>query len=117
MKYLLALLPICLCACVPNYSDGVRSGTITKLSNKGLFFKSWEGQINLGGMRSELSSDGKSSSMVPNIDCFNIPNSRQDLIALAQSSMTTGKTVEISYDQWFISPVSIGCDTVIKGIK
>lgn len=34
-----------LTACMPHYSDGVRSGVISKFSNKGLLIKSWEGTL------------------------------------------------------------------------
>ena len=32
------------------YSDGERTGTITKFSHKGLFLKTWEGELNMGGL-------------------------------------------------------------------
>lgn len=32
------------------YSEGERTGTITKFSHKGLFFKTWEGELNMGGL-------------------------------------------------------------------
>ncbi len=38
------------------YSEGVRAGTVIKLSKKGVLFKTWEGQLNIrsfGAVRSE----------------------------------------------------------------
>lgn len=32
------------------YSEGERSGAITKFSHKGLMLKTWEGELNMGGM-------------------------------------------------------------------
>jgi hypothetical protein len=39
------------------YSEGERTGTVTKLSHKGLLLKTWEGELNMGG----LEVGGKSS--------------------------------------------------------
>lgn len=33
------------------YSEGERTGVITKFSNRGLVWKTWEGEMNLGGVR------------------------------------------------------------------
>lgn len=32
------------------YSDGIRAGKVMKLSKKGILFKTWEGQMDLGGL-------------------------------------------------------------------
>jgi len=32
------------------YSEGERTGTIAKFSNKGLFIKTWEGELHQGGL-------------------------------------------------------------------
>lgn len=31
------------------YSDGERSGVVTKFSHKGMMLKTWEGELNMGG--------------------------------------------------------------------
>jgi hypothetical protein len=36
--------------CGMTYSDGTRSGVLTKVSRKGYFFKTYEGEINIGGI-------------------------------------------------------------------
>jgi hypothetical protein len=95
----------------PHYSDGVRAGTVTKLSNKGLIWKSWEGELLVGGMRE--SSDGK--SMVPNIMEFNV--SDPSIIEKLQSAIDSGQKVVLTYNQWFISPIWIENDHVIVSIK
>lgn len=38
-------------ACSWTYSEGTRAGTLTKISSKGVVFKTWEGQLNLGGFQ------------------------------------------------------------------
>ncbi len=34
-----------------NYSEGYRTGNIMKISKKGVIFKTWEGQLNVGNMQ------------------------------------------------------------------
>ncbi|MBV6655079.1 MAG: hypothetical protein KI786_15040 [Mameliella sp.] len=43
--------------CNWTYSQGTRAGTLIKISNKGVVFKTYEGQLNLGGFR-QNASDG-----------------------------------------------------------
>jgi hypothetical protein len=45
--YSASLMIIFLSSCSENYSNGERIGLITQFSHKGLFWKSWEGQLNL----------------------------------------------------------------------
>ena len=42
-------IPILFCGCI-KYSTGERTGTITKFSEKGFIFKTWEGKMTLGGV-------------------------------------------------------------------
>ena len=37
-----------------NYSNGNRVGNITKFSEKGIIWKTWEGQLHLGGISNEF---------------------------------------------------------------
>jgi hypothetical protein len=71
----IVFLPLVLSGCF-DYSDGSRVGVVTKLSRKGLICKTWEGQMNLGGMKTVTvtSSDGKSSmdQTVPNTFDFTV---------------------------------------------
>lgn len=48
--------------CNWTYSKGTRAGTLTKISLKGVVFKTYEGQLNLGGFRQE-SGDGVSGNI------------------------------------------------------
>jgi hypothetical protein len=41
----------CAVGCRHQYSDGKRVGTVTKFSRKGVFLKSWEGEMALSGLR------------------------------------------------------------------
>jgi hypothetical protein len=83
--------------CDAGYSDGDRSGVVTKLSYKGLVCKSWEGEMNLGG----LSTDDKGAA-VPNVWRFTVVDTAQ--VAAIQNAMKSGKRVNIHYTQWAVSP-------------
>jgi len=44
--FLLSILTVMLVSC-QNYSEGERTGIITKLSKSGVMFKSWEGELKI----------------------------------------------------------------------
>ncbi len=48
--------------CNWTYSKGTRAGTLIKISHKGVVFKTYEGQLNLGGFR-ENASEGISGNI------------------------------------------------------
>lgn len=81
--------------CGSDYSTGVRSGVIVKFSRKGLLCKSWEGEVNLGGM---VSTD---SGSVPNVWKFHADESNAPAI---EKAVRAGKPVQLHYKQWTISP-------------
>ncbi len=101
-------------ACAPNYSEGDRSGKVLKFSNKGLMFKSWEGVLDQGGFRNETNAEGHMVT-VPNHVMFNA--SDPSVIADLKQAAETGERVVLSYDQWFIAPVTIDSSRVINHVK
>ena len=90
------------------YSDGVKTGSITKFTKKGLFFKTWEGQLNLGGMVSN--GDG---GMVANVWNFSV----QDETIAKQLQQAQGR-ISLKYDQKLLVPITQGSTNyIITGIK
>lgn len=85
--------------CMSDYSEGDRTGIVTKFSRKGVFFKTWEGEMNLGGMTS--SSDGK---MVPNVWEFTVEDPA--LVKKIQELQKLQKPVTLKYTQWLVSPAT-----------
>lgn len=114
MKYalLIIMLPL-LTACAPNYSEGSRIGIVTKLSYKGFIWKSWEGEMNMGGMRQQRDKDGNTSA-IANVFEFNVDPAAVDKVKAAQES---GRAVELVYRQWAISPFTIENDHVIIDVR
>jgi hypothetical protein len=47
---IIAIAVIAYFICGITYSDGTRSGILTKVSRKGFVFKTFEGEINIGGL-------------------------------------------------------------------
>lgn len=84
--------------CSENYSNGERVGYLTKFSQKGLIYKSWEGELNLTqtGMNT-------SSTFAFSIDNDNEP---PGLVATLDSALTYGWRIGLVYHEttgknWF----------------
>jgi len=83
-----------LIGCTENYSNGERIGFITKFSERGLIWKSWEGELN-------LTQTGMNTSSLYE---FSVDNDRQDesLVKTLDSAATQGWKVKIRYHQVFL---------------
>ena len=108
----MVLLPF-LGACAPNYSEGVRVGVVTKLSHKGLIFKSWEGSLNEGGTKSSKDSKGR-VSVVTNAVEFNVSDPK--VLLDLQKAYKEGSVVELEYKEWAIAPPTINNSHVITKV-
>lgn len=71
------------------FSDGTRAGELTKVSRKGVIFKTYEGQINVGGI------EAAESGIVGNI--WNFSTTKRDVYE--QLQQMEGKKVKIHYRQ------------------
>lgn len=95
---LLVFVAIAMASCSENYSNGERIGVITQFSNTGLWWKSWEGHLNVTqtGMNSSVPFD------------FSIDNNNPDqkVINLLDSAAQHGWKVKLVYHEtkgknWF----------------
>lgn len=73
------------------YSEGSRSGLLLKFSNKGYVFKTWEGELNLGGM-----TQGQ-GTMLNNIWNFSVLGSEKETITDLQKY--EGKRIRLLYKE------------------
>lgn len=71
------------------YSDGTRAGNLIKVSEKGVVFKTYEGQLNLGGF--QQGADG----VTGNIWNFSVP----DKEVYQQLQALQGKQVKLYYKE------------------
>jgi hypothetical protein len=94
-----AYLPLKFEGLYRGYSVGERTGYITKMAEKGIIFKTIEGQIQAG--------TGNMSALQEPFD-FTIRKSRPDLIVLADSVRTNSIKIKLHYIQWYIMPIYIG---------
>ena len=85
--------------CVPDYSEGERTGLVTKISKKGFIWKTWECHMNLGG----VVPGGKDGAMIPNVWFFTVEN--EEVLAALQVAQTSQKPVTIRYSEWLFKPV------------
>ncbi len=106
--FLLIILLCTLSACGQNYSDGTRVGVVTKLSQKGLFFKSWEGEM-LMALPSQTVGTIQPEKFVFNVD--------PAVESKVEEAMKSGKRVELMYRQWLVRPPTIDSDYVIIDVK
>jgi hypothetical protein len=58
--------------CGMTYSEGTRSGILTKISKKGYVFKTYEGELNVGG----FGAGGDGTIMPSNIFRFSVPDKK-----------------------------------------
>lgn len=106
MRRLVALL-LLVAACGRGYSDGTRTGMRYKFSRKGIAMKSWEGEMNLGGI---TSSD---TGLAANTWAFTVTD---DAVA-TKIERLEGQRVTVHYVQWFINPPSMDTDYEVVGVE
>ncbi|MCR9140631.1 MAG: 6-phosphogluconate dehydrogenase [bacterium] len=73
-----------------NYSEGSRSGRLIKISKKGVIFKTWEGQLDVGGI-----SGGGPTGEITSLWEFTVPANETGV--LEKLDRHSGKKVKIYY--------------------
>lgn len=68
------------------YSKGYRSGELVKISNKGVLFKTWEGEISQGVSEAQIFQ-------------FSVESSEKEVIELLKNMQ--GQTVKLTYKERF----------------
>ncbi|TLV00077.1 hypothetical protein [Dyadobacter luticola] len=79
------------------YSEGKRGGFVTRLSNKGYLFKTYEGELRMGGL---YEGDGtmNSSQWV-----FSVSSKNKDGIAKLEEAIKNGHRVSLTYEEKFFT--------------
>ncbi len=78
-------------------SEGIRIGTVTKFSYKGNFWKSWEGELVMGGVRTSSNGEGTMTATA-NVWDFSVPGGKDSELA-ARIEHLSGKPVKLHYAQ------------------
>ena len=76
-----------------SYSKGVRSGVVIKLSERGMVFKTWEGQINL---QSFGAVDAKGNAM-NEVFSFSVIGGNDSLLKELEAVSLSGERVNLHY--------------------
>lgn len=79
-------------------SNGMVAGTLSKLSNKGLIFKTWEGDLFKGMFIGESSAAAGNTNMWQ----FSVKDDQQ-LIDKLNNYMGTGQRVQLHYSQKWVT--------------
>ncbi len=85
-----------------NYSEGVRTGYVVKISRKGVLFKTNEGELNFGFPQVNTLPGATSQ----NIWMFSVPDS--DVAHQIQKASETGQKVSLHYKQKYMKLFFIG---------
>ncbi len=78
-----------------NFSSGFRAGVPIKVSKKGVIFKTWEGQLNVGGLAN--SAEGA----IPATWDFSIHGEDEHVREKIEEAVTYGKRVKLLYHEKF----------------
>src|SRR5688572_9974771 len=76
------------------YSRGVRSGIILKVSERGVVFKTVEGDMNM-----QILAAGPNQNITTQIWAFSVDKSDKDVIEKLEKASLTGERVELNYIQ------------------
>ncbi len=79
-----------------NYSSGVRAGVPVKFSRKGVVFKTYEGELNVGGLTN--SSEGA----IPTTWNFSVRRSEDGVLEEMERAMTDQKRVKLHYNEKYL---------------
>ena len=77
-----------------NFSEGTRSGRLIKLSKRGILFKTYEGQLDVGGMQPTNSAAGPSFTSLWD---FSADGSDRKLVGLLEQNQ--GRPVKLYYSE------------------
>lgn len=79
------------------YSEGTRTGYVTKLSRKGVIYKTYEGEMQLGaGLQASLQEPFK----------FSVRD--KEIVQQLVEAADEGSRVKLHYTQWLIQPYKHG---------
>jgi len=77
-----------------SYSNGIRSGVVVKISERGFLFKTYEGQLNIGTFGAF-----KNQSDMNTVFEFSVPRDREDVIKTLKEVSLTGERVSLDYEE------------------
>lgn len=119
MKNLLMIFATCVAllvtttGCMPNYSNGERVGVVNKVSYKGVIWKDYATQVNLGGLKQVSNDSG--TSYVANV--WNASTRDPEIAKQLETAASTGTPVRITYRQWLMAPPTVSSDYIVIKVE
>lgn len=111
MKKFFAMCLLCsLIGCGYGYSEGSRVGVITKFSKKGVFVKSWEGEMLIALPEESSAINAESFAFTVRID-------NPKVVKQVHEAQLSGKRVEIEYKQWLCAPPTIDTEYEVERVN
>lgn len=109
MKKLLIAFAALLAVSCSNYSDGYRIGTLNKFSYRGFIWKTWEGEMSLGGFRKGDDGGAVANLWEFSLDGKHLRGENVDELAKALTDAAeTGKRIKVYYRQDYTMACSRG---------
>lgn len=97
---------------MPNYSNGSRSGELFKVSEKGIFWRSWECDLKLSDFNLKRGGNNINTN-VGNVWSFSTTDA-----ALGKKLLEAeGHRVKISYHQYLIRPIQQSTDVTATDVE
>ena len=81
-----------------SYSEGFRAGTVYKLSNKGILFKTYEGEMNLGN----YVNDDTKENLNTKIWKFSIEGDQKKVMSQLENAVLKGTRVKLFYKEKYM---------------
>lgn len=78
-----------------HYSEGYRAGQVMKFSKKGVLFKTWEGQLDIGGLQGGGEADGAATTVWE----FSVRD--KDVVKQIERAVDNGSKVKLFYKEKF----------------
>ncbi|MGB3617914.1 MAG: hypothetical protein WBA12_07325 [Catalinimonas sp.] len=91
-----ALLGLLAYALFGNYSSGSRGGTVAKFSRKGVLFKTYEGQLNVGAFTN------REGGFAPEIWDFSVVGGNDEVREALEAALLEGYRVKLYYYERFL---------------
>jgi len=97
------------------YSEGTRTGDIYKFSQKGWIYKSWEGEMYLGGIHNNGNNNLELDKFY-----FSIPESetrqKQELIDKLNDCVDNRRICRIQYTEWAAHPITVSSGYIVTNV-
>jgi hypothetical protein len=81
-----------------SYSEGFRAGVVYKLSQKGIIFKTYEGEMNTGN----YVTDGGAENLSTKIWSFSVDGDQTEVISKLENAVLEGSRVKLFYKERYL---------------